>query len=65
MIITLLKAVVTFFIISGTSSSFTLFFTGISLIVIPISNGITSGLAIGNKVIYETLMRKCNKSKKQ
>ena len=65
MLITLLKAVVTFFIIAGTSSSFTSFFTGISLIVIPISNGITSGLAIGNKVIYEILMRKCNKNKKQ
>ena len=41
------------------------FFTGISLIVIPISTATTCGLSIGNIVIYGVTKNKYNLHKKQ
>ena len=59
----MLKSFDTLVIITTTSSSITLSFTGISLIAIPISSGIACGLTISNKVLYE-IMQKYNKYKK-
>ena len=39
--------------------------TGIELIATPISTATSCGLSIGNKVIYEIIMQKYNKYKKQ
>ena len=62
---TILKSFDTFVIIATTSSSITLSLTGISLIVIPISTASTCALSIGNKVIYEIIINKYDKYKKQ
>ena len=62
---TKLKSFYTFVIIASTSSSITLSVTGIGSIVIPISAAIACGLSIGNKVIYEVILKKYNKYKKQ
>ena len=64
MITTKLKSFDTFVIIATTSSSIRLSFTGIGLIVIPISTGLACGLTISNKVIYEIVMQKYNKYNK-
>ena len=56
MLTTILKSVYTSVIIATTSSSITLSPTRINLIVILISNGIASGLAISNKVISEKVI---------
>ena len=64
-ITTKLKPIDTFVIIATTSSSITLSLTGIGLIVIPISTASACALSIGNKVIYEIIINKCNKYKKQ
>ena len=64
-IITILKSFDTFVIIATTSSSITLSLTGIGLIVIAISTASACALSIGNKVIYEKIINKCNKYKKQ
>ena len=64
-ITTILKSFDTFVIIATTSSSITLSLTGICLIVIPISTASASALSIGNKVIYEIIINKYNKYKKQ
>ena len=50
-ITTILKSFDTFVIIATTSSSINLSFTGIGLIVIPISTATACGLSIGNKVL--------------
>ena len=63
-ITTILKSFDTFVIIATTSSSITLSFTGIGLIVIPISTATACGLSIGNKVLYEMIINKYNKYKK-
>ena len=55
----------TFVIIATTSSSVTLSLTGIGLIVIPISTASACALSIGNKVLYEIIINKYNKNKKQ
>ena len=60
---TVLKSFDTF-IFATTSSSFTLFLTGIALIAIPISTATPCGLSIGNKVLYEIIINKYNKLKK-
>ena len=62
---TILKSFDTFVIIATTSSSITLSLTGIGLIAIPISTATACGLSIGNKVIYESIINKYNKYKKQ
>ena len=64
-ITTILKSFDTFVIIATTSSSITLSLTGMGLIVIPISTASACALSIGNKVIYEIIVNKCNKYKKQ
>ena len=62
---TLLKSFVTFVIIAMTSSSITLSLTGIGLIVITISTASACALSIGNEVLYELIINKYNKYKKQ
>ena len=64
-ITTILKSFDTFVIIATTSSSITLSVTGIGLIVIPISTASACALSIGNKVLYEVVVNKYNKYKKQ
>ena len=65
MITTLLKSFDTFVIIATTSSSITLSLTGTGLIVIPISTTSACALSVGNKVLYEVIINKYNKYKKQ
>ena len=62
---TKLKSFDTFVIIATTSSSNTLSLPGIGLIDIPTSTATACGLSIGNKVLYEISINKCNKYKKQ
>ena len=64
-ITTILKSFYTFVIIATTLSSITLSLTGIGLIVIPISTASACALSIGNRVIYEMIINKYNKYKKQ
>ena len=64
-LITILKSLDTFFIITTTSSFITFSLTGIGLIVIPILTGIACRLSIGNEVLYEVIINKYNKYKKQ
>ena len=64
-ITTILKSFDTFVIIATTSSSITLSLTGIGLIAIPISTATACGLSIGNEVLYEIIINKYNKYKKQ
>ena len=61
----LLKSFDTFVIIAKTSTSITLSLTGIGLIAIPISTATACGLSMGNKVLYEVIINKDNKYKKQ
>ena len=60
-----MKSFDTFAIIALTSSSTTLSVTGIGLTAIPISTATACGLSIGNKVLYEIIINKYNKYKKQ
>ena len=64
-ITTVLKSFDTFVIIAATSTSITLSLTGIGLIVIPISTASACVLSIGNEVIYEIIINKYIKYKKQ
>ena len=64
-ITTILKSFDTFVIIATTSSCINLSLTGISLIALPISTASACGLSIGNKVLYEIIINKYNKFKKQ
>ena len=64
-ITTMLKSFDTFVIFATTSSSITLSLKGIGLIAIPISTASACALSISNKVIYEIIMNKYNKYKKQ
>ena len=61
----ILKSFDKFVIIAPASSSITLSLTGIGLIVIPITTASACGLSFGNKVIYEIIINKYNKYKKQ
>ena len=61
----ILKSFDTFVIIATTSTSITLSLTGIGLIAIPVSTASAFGLSIGNKVLYEVIINKYNKYKKQ
>ena len=62
---TILKSFDTFVAFATTSSSITLSLTGIELIAIPISTTTACGLSIGNKVLYELIINKNIKYKKQ
>ena len=65
MLTSLLKSFDTFVIIATTSSSITLSLTRIDLIVLLIQAVIACGLTISDKVIYEIIMQKYSKNKKQ
>ena len=62
---TILKSIDTIVLIATTSTSITLSITGIGLLVIPISTATACGLSITNKVLYEIVMKKYDKYKKQ
>ena len=64
-ITTILKSFDAFLIFTTTSSSITLSLTGVGLIVIPISTASACLLSIVNKVMYEVIINKYNKHKKQ
>ena len=64
-ITTKLKSFDTFVIIATTSNSITLSPTRIGLIAIPISTATACGLSIGYKVMFEIIIIKHNKYKKQ
>ena len=64
-IVTILKSFDTFVIIATTSISITLSVIGVGLIAIPISTATACGLSITNKVLYEIVMQKFKKYKKQ
>ena len=61
----ILKSVDSIVIIASTSTSVTLSVTGVGLIIVPISAGIACGLSLCNKLLYELVMKKYNKYKKQ
>ena len=61
---TMLKSFDTFVVFATTSTSVSLSVTTIGLIVKPILTGVRCGLTIGNKVILEVFLQKCNKHKK-
>ena len=62
---TILKSFDTIVIIATTSTSITLSVIGIGLLAISISTATACGLKITNKVLYEIVMQKYNKYKKQ
>ena len=62
---TILKSIDTFVIIATTSSSITLPFIGIGIIVITISTGTARGLSISKDVLYEKNIQQFIKYKKQ
>ena len=62
-ITTILKSFDTFVNIATTPTFLTIFFTGIGLIVIPKSTGVSCGLANTNKILYENLIQKYDKQK--
>ena len=61
---TILKSFDTFVVIATTSSSIILSLTGIGLIPIPISAATACGLSIGDEVVYERIINKYSKYKK-
>ena len=65
MITTTFKSFDTLVILETTSSSNTLSSTGIGLIAITISTGAACRLSFGNKVIYEIIINRYNRYKKQ
>ena len=62
---TKLESVDSIVIIAATSTSITLSITGVGLIILPISAGITFTLSLGNKVLRKLIINKYNKFKKQ
>ena len=62
---TILKSFDTIVIIATTSTSISLSVTDIGLIAIPISTATACGLSITNKVLYEIVIQKYDKYKKQ
>ena len=64
-LITIIKSFDTYVFIATTSSSITLSFTGLGLIVIPITTASTCALSIGIRVLYEIIINKYNKYKQQ
>ena len=61
MLTTILKSCDTFVIIVTRTISITLSLTGIGLIAIAKSSGITCGLTYSNKVLHEIIMQRYNK----
>ena len=61
---TVLESVDSIVIIAATSTSITLWVTGIRLIVLPISAGIACGLSLCNKVLHKLIINKYDKYKK-
>ena len=61
---TILESVDSIIIIGATSTSITLSITGVGLIILPISAGITCGLSLGNKILHKLIINKYNKYKK-
>ena len=62
---TVLESVDSIAIIAATTTSITLSFTGIGLIVLPISAGVACALSLGNKILHKISINKYNKYKKQ
>ena len=62
---TVLESVDSIVIIAATSISITLSFTGIGLIVLPMSAGIACGISLGNKILHEIIINKYNKKNKK
>ena len=62
---TILESVDSIVIIGATSTSITLWVTGIGLIVLPVAAGVACGLSLGNKVLHKIIIIKYNKYKKQ
>ena len=62
---TILKSFDTIVITATTSTSIILSVTGIGLLAISISTATACGLSITNKVLYEIVLQKYNKNKKQ
>ena len=62
---TVLESVDSIVIIGATSTSITLSFTGIGLIVLPISAGIACTLSLANKILQKLITNKYSKYKKQ
>ena len=60
----ILQSIDTLVIVATASSSITPNLTGFGLIVIPKSTGITCGLSVSNKVIYEVIINKYKKKQK-
>ena len=62
---TILESVDSIVIIAATSTSISLSITGVGLIILPISAGISCTLSLGNKVLHKLILNKYNKYKKQ
>ena len=62
---TIIESVDSIVIIGATSTSITLSITGIGLIILLISAGISCTLSLGNKVLHKLIINKYNKYKKQ
>ena len=62
---TLLESVDSIVIIGAKSTSITLSFVGIGLIVLPISAGIACAISLGNKVLHKLIINNYNKNRKQ
>ena len=62
---TVLESVDSIVIIAATSTSITLYITGIGMIVLPISTGIACVISLGNKILHKLIINKYNKYKKQ
>ena len=61
---TILESVDSIVIIGATSTSTTLSIARIGLNILPLSAGIACTLSLGNKVLHELIVNKCNKYKK-
>ena len=62
---TVLESVDSIVIIGATSTSITLWVTGVCLIILPISAGIACALPLSNKVMHKLIINKYNKYRKQ
>ena len=62
---TILESIDSIVVITATSTSVTLSVTGVGLIILPISVGISCALSLSNKVLQKLIINKYNKYKKQ
>ena len=58
---TVLESVDSIVIIGATSTSISLSFTDVGLIILPISAGIACILSLGNKVLHKLILKKTDK----